>query len=153
MEEMDRQFFKKYHRAVVKANRENLEKLKSKIGSEWAEEFRRKAGTKLEGEKFNRALEDYLNNELRFCDEAKVKGEGDDLSIEVKGCHICHGNEVLRKEGEPALCPIVPAGLFSISRVSGRKATLREVRKPGVVGECEICYSIFGDIAHLEKPI
>jgi hypothetical protein len=142
MEEMDREFFKRYHRAVVKARARDVEKLKSRIGSEFAEEFRARTGTKLEGEEFNRALEDYLQNELRFCDQVAVKGEGDDLSIEVKGCHICHGNELLKAEGEPALCPMVPTGLFSISRVSDRRASLREVRKNGVVGECEICYKV-----------
>ncbi|MEW6555321.1 MAG: hypothetical protein AB1384_13675 [Actinomycetota bacterium] len=142
MEEMDREFFKRYHRAVVKANAKEVEKLKSKIGSEWAEEFRARTGVKLEGDRFNRALEDYLQDELRFCDSVNVKGEGADLSIEVKGCHICHGNELLKAEGEPTLCPIVPTGLFSISRVSNRKASLQEVRKNGVVGECEICYKV-----------
>lgn len=140
MDEMDRGFFKQYHRAVVKASGGNVERLKSKIGSEWAEEFRRKTGTVLEGAEFNRAFEEYLNGELRFCDEARVSGEGDGLSIAVKGCHICHGNEALKQEGEPALCPIVPTGLFSISRVADRRAALEEVRKNGTVGECEICY-------------
>jgi hypothetical protein len=142
MEQVDREFFKKYHTAVVKANSKEIEKLKSKIGSEWADEFKSLTGSKLEGEEFNRALENYLNDELRFADTVKVNGTEDGLDIEVKGCHICHGNEVLKAQGEPALCPIVPTGLFSISRVAGRKATLEEVRKHGVVGECEICYKM-----------
>lgn len=142
MGEVEREFFKRYHRAVVKANAKDLEKVKARIGSQWAEEFRSRTGTRLEGEEFNRALEDYLVNELRFCEEAHVSGSGDDLSIEIRGCHICHGNELLKAEGHPALCPIVPTGLFSISRVSGRKAGLREVRKNGAVGECEICYAV-----------
>ena len=142
MEDVDSEFFKKYHRAVVKSNAKDVEKLKSKIGSVWANEFRARTGSKLQGDEFNRALEDYLRDELRFCENVKVKGEGDDLSIEVAGCHICHGNEVLKSEGEPALCPIVPTGLFSISRVSDRKASLDVVNKNGVVGECEICYKL-----------
>jgi hypothetical protein len=142
MDQVEREFFNKYHRAVVKANSGEVEKLKSKIGSEWAKEFREKVDGNLEGDEFNQALEDYLINDLRFCEEANVKGDGDDLSIDVKGCHICHGNDVLKKEGEPALCPIVPTGLFSISRVGKRKASLDEVRKNGVVGECEICYKL-----------
>jgi hypothetical protein len=142
MEQMDREFFKRYHRAVVKASSKDMEKLKSKIGSDWADEFRKKTGSKLKGEEFRRAFEDYLNNELRFCDRVKVKAEGDDMSIEVKGCHICHANELLKAEGNPALCPLVPTGLFSLSRVASRKASLQEVKKNGVVGECEICYSL-----------
>ena len=55
MEEMDREFFKKYHRAVVKANAKEVEKVKSRIGSVWAEEFRARTGTRLEGEAFNQA--------------------------------------------------------------------------------------------------
>ncbi len=142
MGEIEREFFKRYHRAVVKANAREVEKGKARIGSEWAEEFRARVGRELQGEDFNQALQDYLVNDLRFCEEARVKGEGDDLSIEVKGCHICHGNELLKAEGQPALCPIVPTALFSISRVAGKKASLREVRKNGVVGECEICYAV-----------
>jgi hypothetical protein len=142
MERVDQEFFKKYHCAVVKANSKEIEKLKSKIGSEWADEFRSHTEGKLEGAEFNQALEDYLVNDLRFAGKVKVKSTDNDLNIEVKGCHICHGNEVLKSQGEPALCPIVPTGLFSISRVAGRKATLDEVRKHGVVGECEICYKL-----------
>jgi hypothetical protein len=142
MEQVEREFFKKYHRAVVKASSGEVEKLKSKIGSEWAKEFREKVDGDLEGEEFHQALEDYLANDLRFCEEAKVTGDDDDLVIDVKGCHICHGNDVLKKEGEPALCPIVPTGLFSISRVGRRKASLDEVRKNGVIGECEISYKL-----------
>jgi len=142
MEQVDREFFKKYHRAVVKANSKEVEKFKSRIGSEWAKEFREKAQGGLEGEEFSRALEDYLAKDLRFCEEVKVTGDGDELSIDVKGCHICHGNDLLREEGEPALCPIVPTGLFSISRVGKRRASLDEVRKNGIVGECEIHYNL-----------
>ncbi len=142
MGEIERDFFKKYHRAVVKANAKEVEKIKARMGSEWADEFRARAGCKLQGEEFNRALEDYLVNELRFCEQARVRDEESGLSIGVKGCHICHGNELLKAEGQPTLCPIVPTGLFSISRVAGRRASLREVRKNGVVGECEICYAV-----------
>lgn len=142
MEQMDREFFKRYHRAVVKANSKEVEKFKSRIGSEWANEFRDKVQGNLEGEEFGRALEDYLANDLRFCEEVKVTSDDGALSIDVKGCHICHGNELLKREGEPALCPIVPTGLFSVSRVGKRKASLDEVRKNGIVGECEICYKL-----------
>jgi putative intracellular protease/amidase len=142
MDKADMEFFKKYHVAVVKANSKQVEKLKSRIGSEWAEDFREMAQSLPEGTEFDRALEEYLNNQLRFADRVKVEGSPHELNVEVKGCRICHGNEVLKAQGEPALCPLVPMGLFSISRVAGRKATLDEVRKNGVVGECRICYKM-----------
>jgi len=142
MAQLDREFLKKYHRAVVKSVSGELEKVKSRIGSVWAGDFKARAGGILKGEEFNRAFEDYLRNDLRFSENVSVHGKDGELSIEVRGCHICHGNEELRREGDPALCPIVPTGLFSLSRVAGEKATLREVRKNGVVGDCEICYKL-----------
>jgi len=142
MQEVGRDFFKKYHRAVVKAVGSDTEKVKARIGSQWAEEFRERAGTISGEDEFASAFQDYLQNELRFCEGVKVNRDGDSLELEVRGCHICHGNEELRREGQPTLCPIVPTGLFSISRVAGRKAALQEVRKQGVVGECEIIYKV-----------
>lgn len=142
MDSMDREFFKRYHRAAVKAHSSDLEKFKAKIGSDWAEEFREKAGGRLEGDDFDRALEEYLIGELRFCARADVESDGDGLNIGVRGCHICFANEELKKEGEASMCPIVPTGLFSISRVGGRRASLRGVNKNGVVGECEIQYDL-----------
>lgn len=142
MAHVNREFVKKYHRAVVKSVSDNLEKVKSRIGSVWAEDFRKHVGKKLKGEEFNQAFEDYLRDELGFSDHVKVVGNEEGLAIEVKGCHLCHGNEELRREGDPSMCPVVPTGLISLHRVRGDKARLQEVRKNGVVGECEIHYHV-----------
>ncbi len=144
MSQTDREFVKKYHRAVVKSVQGDLEKVKSRIGSDWAEDFRRKVGTVLKDEDFRREFQGFLQNELRFCERAEVEENDDRLKVKVAGCHICHGNEELRREGSPTMCPIIPTGLFSISRVSGRKAALQEVKKTGTVGECEIVYRLDG---------
>jgi len=140
---MNRDFFVKYHAAVTKASEDHLEKLKSQVGSEFANEFKDKAGGKIEDvQEFCRALEEYLEKDLGFAERAAVTCSEDKLTIEVRGCDICHGNEALRQEKKPTLCPIIPAGLFSISRVGGRKATLKGVTKNGVVGECDINYEL-----------
>jgi hypothetical protein len=139
---VDREFVKKYHRAVVKAREGNVEKLKARIGSVWADDFKKK--TEAEGgvADFAADLEDFLGNDLRFCEKVEVNEENGELQLKVRGCHLCFGNEELRREGSPALCPIVPTGLFSISRVGRNKATLKEVKKNGVVGDCEIVYKV-----------
>ncbi len=142
MAEVDREFVKKYHRALVKSLSHDLEKVKARIGSEWAEELRKKVGSGLEGEDLRKALEEFLRDDLRFSEQLSVKNEDGGLRVEVRGCHICHGNEELRREGAPTMCPIIPTGLFSLSRVGKKKASLREVRKNGVVGECDICYDV-----------
>lgn len=144
MTQADREFVKRYHRAVVKSVSGDLEKVKSRIGSDWAEDFRRKAGNGLTDEDFRREFQVFLQDDLRFCERAEVEESGGRMSVKVAGCHICHGNEELRREGSPTMCPIIPTGLFSISRVSGRKAALQEVKKTGTVGECEIVYRLQG---------
>ncbi len=139
---MKRDFFVKYHAAVTKASEDHLEKLKSQVGSEFANEFRDKVGKLEDTQEFCTALQAYLEQDLGFAERASVTCSDDKLTIAVRGCDICHGNEALRQQKKPTLCPIIPAGLFSISRVGGRKATLKGVAKSGVVGECDITYEL-----------
>jgi hypothetical protein len=141
-EKMDRELFKKYHCAVVKSNLDNVEKLKARIGSEWAGDFLDKAG-KIEGdEEFCRGLEKYLEEDLCLCESVQAEETGSELAVTIKGCHICFGNEELRRQELPAMCPIIPTGLQSLSKVHGRKASLQGVEKTGVVGECTIRYAL-----------
>lgn len=141
-EKMDRELFKKYHCAVVKSNLDNVEKLKARIGSEWAGDFLSKAG-RIEGdEEFCRGLEKYLEEDLCLCESVQAEETDEELAVTIKGCHICFGNEELRRQEQPAMCPIIPTGLKSLSKVHDRKATLKSVKKPGVVGECTIRYTL-----------
>jgi hypothetical protein len=137
-------FLKKYHKAVVLANRNNVEKLKPRIASQWVSEWAREVGPDLaDGEEFRTRFEDLLANDLGFSEDSKVSLEGNELTIDVGGCMICPGNDVLRQEGEPTLCPITPTGLMAISRVLGKKATLVGVDKAGKpVGYCRIKYEL-----------
>ncbi len=144
MSEREREFIKRYHHAVVKVLGDRLENMKSRIGSLWAEEFRGKAGEVGDLGDFAAAYERYLRDELNFCKDVKVEVSEDEIAVEVQGCHICFGNEELRKEGSPTMCPIIPTGLFSIRRVAGRNASLSQVTKPGPVGECRIAYRVHG---------
>jgi hypothetical protein len=58
-------------------------------------------------EKFLRAFQKFLAEELGFAGSTGVTIEGDELRIRVEECSICHGNEELRSRGEPTLCPIL----------------------------------------------
>ena len=78
-----------------------------------------------------------------FADESKVTITGDELTIDVGGCIICPVNDILKKAGEEALCPITPTGMMAISRVLGKKANLEGVDKEGKpVGWCQIKYKL-----------
>jgi hypothetical protein len=138
------EFFKKYHVAVARANRGQLDKLKPRIASEWVNEWMAEVGSSIADEdQFAGEFEKFLTEGLGFADDVKVTIEGDMLSIDVGGCIICPGNDVLKKAGDESLCPITPTGLMAISRVMGKKATLQGVDKEGKpVGFCKISYKL-----------
>lgn len=138
------QFMKKYHVAVARANQDQLAKLKPKILSEWVNEWMQEVGSNIsDPEEFRAKFEDFLTEELGFADESTVTLEGDELTIDVSGCLICPGNDILKKAGEQALCPITSTGMMAISRVMDKKATLQGVDKEGKpVGFCQIKYKL-----------
>jgi len=138
------EFMKKYHVAVARANMSQLDKLKPKIASEWINEWITEVGGSITNEEeFRSKLEEFLTDGLGFADNSKVAIDGDELTIDVGGCVICPGNDILKKAGEEALCPIAPTGMMAISRVLGKKATLEGVDKEGKpVGWCQIKYKL-----------
>ncbi|HEY5527419.1 MAG TPA: hypothetical protein VIK02_07550, partial [Candidatus Anoxymicrobiaceae bacterium] len=140
----EEEFLAKYHQAVVLANKDQIEKMKPKIASQWVNEWMAQVGDSItDPEEFRSKFESFLTDDLGFADDSKVSINGDDLVIDVGGCAICAGNDMLRKAGEPTLCPITPTGLMAISRVMGKKATLEGVDKVGKpVGWCQIKYRL-----------
>ena len=138
------EFMKKYQVAVARANMSQLDKIKPKIASEWINEWMAEVGDSITDEdEFRAKFQEFLTNGLGFADESKVTITGDELTIDVGGCIICPGNDILKKAGEETLCPIAPTGLMAISRVLGKKATLEGVDKEGKpVGYCQIKYKL-----------
>jgi len=138
------EFMKKYHVAVARANMSQLDKIKPKIASEWINEWMTEVGGSItDEEEFRSKFDGFLTDGLGFADESKVTIAGDELTIDVGGCIICPGNDILKKAGEEALCPIAPTGMMAISRVLGKKATLEGVDKEGKpVGWCQIKYKL-----------
>jgi len=138
------EFIKKYHVAVARANKGQLDKIKPKIASEWVNEWMAEVGDSItDPAEFRDKFEQFLVEGLGFADKTSVTIDGDELLIDVGGCMICPGNDILKKAGEEALCPVTPTGMMAISRVMGKKATLLGVDKEGKpVGFCEIRYKL-----------
>jgi hypothetical protein len=138
------EFIKRYHVAVARATKGQLDKIKPRIASEWVNEWMAEVGDSIsDEEEFRAKFEEFLTDGLGFADDSKVTLAGDELVIDVGGCAICPGNDILKKAGEEALCPITPTGLMAISRVMGKKATLQGVNKEGKpVGYCQIRYEL-----------
>ncbi len=135
-------FFKQYHSTVIKALGEDAKKVNAKVGSIFAEDWANKAGTINNNAGFAASFENYLKNQLEFADYVKVHCDDREYSLDIKGCAICHGNEILRKEGIATACPIIQTAKYAAVRKTGRNVITKGVDKPGAVGECTIKFEL-----------
>ncbi len=135
-------FFKQYHSTVIKALGEDAKKVNAKVGSILADKWADKAGEINNNGEFAESFEDYLKNQLEFAKQVKVRCDDKNYSLDIKGCAICHGNEILRKEGVATACPIMQAAKYAAVKKIGRNVITKGVEKPGVVGECTIKFEL-----------
>ena len=135
-------FFKQYHSTVIKALGEDAKKVNAKVGSIMADNWADKAGNINSNSEFAKSFENYLKNQLEFAKNVKVNCDEKDYMLDIKGCAICHGNEILRKEGMATACPIVQAAKYAAVKKLGRNVITRGVDKPGTVGECTIRFEL-----------
>ncbi len=135
-------FFKQYHSTMIKALGEDAKKVNAKVGSIFADSWADNAGTFKDNEEFAQSFEDYLKNQLEFAKHVKVNCNEKDYSLNIKGCVICHGNEILRYEGIATACPIVQAAKYAAVKKLGRNVITKGVDKPGTVGECTIKFEL-----------
>ncbi len=131
-------FFKQYHSTVIKALGEDAKKVNAKVGSILADNWADNAGTFSNNVEFAESFENYLKNQLEFAEYVKINCDEKNYTLDIKGCAICHGNEILRKEGISPACPIVQAAKYAAVKKMGRNVITRGVDRPGIVGECTI---------------
>ncbi len=135
-------FFKQYHSTMIKALGEEAKKVNAKVGSLFADNWADKAGNIDNNAEFANSFENYLKNDLEFADEVKVNCDEKNYTLQIKGCAICHGNEILRKQGIPTACPIMQTAKYAAVKKIGRNVITKGVEKPGVVGECTIKFEL-----------
>ncbi|MBU4491951.1 MAG: hypothetical protein KKD69_05760 [Euryarchaeota archaeon] len=133
-------FLKQYHAAMIKALGEDAKKINAKVGSIMAYSWADTAGKINNAAEFAQSFENYLKDVLEFADHVKVNCDDKNYTLDVKGCIICHGNEILRKEGVATACPIVQAAKYAAVKKLGKNLITKGVDKPGIVGECTIKY-------------
>lgn len=135
----------RYHAELISLLPESeREKYRVKLGAALLQPFiDRFSGQQLTPEQLQPLLEAFLRDELQITDAARVILDGEELHVEISGCHLCHGNELLRGRGGHGFCPYAPGVNRAVSRTLGRGSQLQEVDKSaGVVGQCALRYRI-----------
>ena len=134
-------FFSQYHSIVIKALGEDAKKVNAKIGSIIADRWIDSTGKFNNNIEFAQSLEDYLK-ELEFANYVNINCDEKNYVIDIKGCAICHGNEILRKEGIATACPIIQVAKYAAVKKIGRDVITKGVDKAGIVGECKIKFEL-----------
>ena len=88
-------------------------------------------------------IADYLRDDLKLAQNIAVEKQGQEYIVKNRGCYICHGKLVKEKYG------ILPAYAMSMFPVGAlvenlkiKNARLKEIRKPGPIGDCDWVYEI-----------
>ncbi len=142
---VSRDFLAKYHADLICALAEDeVEKVRIRLGGNLLQPFVDSLdGQALTPEQLKPRLERYLRDELQMADYAKVEVQGNQLSVEIKGCHLCHGNDLLRARGRQGCCPFAPGINRALSKALGAGSHLESVAKsPDKTGECVMRYTV-----------
>jgi hypothetical protein len=135
------EFVKQYHRAVVLALGKDLKTTNAKIGSILAEQWAASQKGKYDTHKFADAYQQYLQ-QFGFADTINVRYTDTKCEVDIKGCAICPGNELLRREKKETMCPIIKATSYALLRETGKNVKTDKPQKNGVVGECTLKYKL-----------
>jgi hypothetical protein len=85
----------------------------------------------------------YLQEDFQLAKTVRLVKDGADYVLQVRGCYVCHGKLVKERHGLTPACAIslFPVGAV-VENLKIRNARLKEIRKPGVPGDCDLVYSI-----------
>jgi hypothetical protein len=85
----------------------------------------------------------YLRNDLKFAQNITFEKQGDEYILKNRGCYVCHGKLVKERH---CITPACIMSLFAVGALSEnlklRNVRLKEIRKPGPVGDCDMVYEL-----------
>ena len=88
-------------------------------------------------------IANYFQEDLKIAKNVKFETKDHELILQFRGCYICHGKLVKERFGITPACAIsmFPVGALS-ENLKLRNVRLKEIRKPGPVGDCDMVYEI-----------
>ncbi len=85
----------------------------------------------------------YFQNDFQLAKTVTFAKVGEEYILQVRGCYVCHGKMVKEKHNITPACTIslFPVGAV-VENLKIRNARLKEIRKPGTPGDCDLVYEI-----------
>ena len=141
--DFSKEFFAAYHAAVFKALGDEAPKMNAKISSLLAGAWlKRLAELPSDTAEFKKAIEEWMSGPFKYADISELTFKDNGATLYVKGCDICQGNELLRKDGGKGFCPISQLVKSAMGKGLKKSVELTGSEKPGPVGECYLHYKI-----------
>jgi hypothetical protein len=88
-------------------------------------------------------IANYFHEDLKIAKNVNFETKDHEIILHFRGCYICHGKLVKERFGITPACAIsmFPVGALS-ENLKLRNVRLKEIRKPGPVGDCDMVYEI-----------
>jgi hypothetical protein len=88
-------------------------------------------------------IADYFQNELKIAKSVTFEKNNEELVLKFRGCYICHGKLVKERYDLKPACAV---SMFSVGALAAnlklRNVCLKEIRKPGPIGDCDMAYEV-----------
>ena len=125
--------------ALGEDNQKIFAKASMSLGKAWGKSIPKAESP----EALMKQIVNYMHNDLKMCRDITLEKEGSDFILKNRGCYICHGKMVKEKHGITPACAIsmFPVGALS-ENLKLRNVRMKEIRKPGPVGDCDIVYEV-----------
>jgi len=90
-----------------------------------------------------RKIATYLQNDFQLAKSVTLAKANEEYILQVRGCYVCHGKMVKERHNITPACAIslFPVGVV-VENLKIRNARLKEIRKPGTPGDCDLVYEI-----------
>jgi hypothetical protein len=85
----------------------------------------------------------YLQTDFQLAKTVTFAKVGEEYILQVRGCYVCHGKMVKERHNLTPACAIslFPVGAV-VENLKIRNARLKEIRKPGTPGDCDLVYEV-----------
>jgi hypothetical protein len=85
----------------------------------------------------------YLQDDLKLAQSVTFEKQGQEYIVKNRGCYICHGKLVKERYDLKPACvmSMFPVGAL-VENLKIKNVRLKEIRKPGPVGDCDLVYEI-----------
>jgi hypothetical protein len=125
--------------ALGEENQRIFAKAGRKLGAKWASTLERAADV----DDLMQKVAAYLQDDLQLGGKIALEKEGTDYVVKVRGCCVCHAQMVRDQHNIKPACAVsmLPVGALT-TNLQIKNVRLKEIRKPGPPGDCEMVYEV-----------